>query len=323
MTARYFLAQGDRAGSAWITEGLPNFACAGARIATIGMATYCSQCNTFGHVFPVGERPRGTAPNGQQWALSGDLNVCLCGQQPFVATRILRTNAGTDCSYLNTNRQRVLAPAHFYKHNNPVKIEPVARMEYVFEKNDRSRTYDTQVYNVTTQGYTFPLRAPAGDLSQLTQWVLKGLENLPRQQLRHIGWININPGPRISIRPNFITDAVASFLRDPDLPNPLVWGGIDIFPTTNQTSQAFVDAVLLHESAHLWNMSWPRGWEEQYEATIQGDPAPSEYGGENIDEDFAETASLYWGSLDSPCEAQARQLHGPRFTFLDFAKERV
>ncbi|WP_431823359.1 hypothetical protein [Burkholderia sp. F1] len=92
---RYFLAQGDRAGSAVITEGLRSVTCANppprVHIATLYMKTYCTACKQEGFIAPKGPRWPGTGPNGKQWALSGDINVCGCNPPPvFYAERNMR-----------------------------------------------------------------------------------------------------------------------------------------------------------------------------------------------------------------------------------------
>jgi len=89
---RYFLAQGDRGGSATITEGLPTVTCSNppprVHIATLDMQTYCTACGRKGFIAPKGPRWPGTGPNGKPWALSGDVNVCGCNPQPvFYAQR--------------------------------------------------------------------------------------------------------------------------------------------------------------------------------------------------------------------------------------------
>ena len=89
---RYFLARGDRAGSAVIIEGLDSVSCSNppprVQIATLGMATYCSACSRKGYIAPKGPRRPGTGPNGMQWALSGDVNICGCNPTPvFYAER--------------------------------------------------------------------------------------------------------------------------------------------------------------------------------------------------------------------------------------------
>ncbi|WP_431820418.1 hypothetical protein [Burkholderia sp. F1] len=84
---RYFLARGDRAGNAVITEGLDNVTCSNppprVNIATLFMKTYCTACKQEGFVAPKGPRRPGTAPNGKPWALSGDINICGCNPPPI------------------------------------------------------------------------------------------------------------------------------------------------------------------------------------------------------------------------------------------------
>lgn len=92
---RYFLAKGDRAKDAVIVEGLDHVTCSNppprVNIATLDMKTYCTACKRGGYIAPRGPRQPGTAPNGKQWALSGDINVCDCYPPPvFYAERGMR-----------------------------------------------------------------------------------------------------------------------------------------------------------------------------------------------------------------------------------------
>nr|WP_242431874.1 hypothetical protein [Burkholderia ambifaria] len=92
---RYFLAKGDRAGEAVIVEGLDTVTCSNppprVHIATLDMKTYCTACKREGYIAPQGPRWPGTGPNGKQWALSGDMNVCGCNPSPiFYAERGMR-----------------------------------------------------------------------------------------------------------------------------------------------------------------------------------------------------------------------------------------
>lgn len=92
---RYFLAKGDRARNAVIVEGLDSVTCSNpppsVSIATLDMKTYCTACERDGYIAPAGPRWPGTGPNGKQWALSGDINVCGCNPSPvFYAERGMR-----------------------------------------------------------------------------------------------------------------------------------------------------------------------------------------------------------------------------------------
>ena len=90
---RYFLAKGDRAGDAVITEGLSTSTYQDAdgrrvELATVYMQTYCHACKKSGFICPSGPRLPGTAENGKQHALSGDINICDCKPPPaFFAVR--------------------------------------------------------------------------------------------------------------------------------------------------------------------------------------------------------------------------------------------
>jgi hypothetical protein len=83
---RVFLGVGDKAGDAFITEGLPGVRCSNppprVEISTLGMSTYCPTCKQEGYIAPRGPRRGGTAINGKQWALSGDVNICGCSPPP-------------------------------------------------------------------------------------------------------------------------------------------------------------------------------------------------------------------------------------------------
>jgi hypothetical protein len=84
---RTFLGVGDRAGDAVIIEGLPSVTCSNpppcVNISTVYMKTWCNACKKEGFIAPRGPRRPGTGPNGKEWALSGDINVCDCSPPPL------------------------------------------------------------------------------------------------------------------------------------------------------------------------------------------------------------------------------------------------
>jgi len=67
------------------------------------MKTYCTACERDGYIAPLGPRWPGTGPNGKQWALSGDINVCGCNPPPvFYAERGMKmTFTADDVATLN------------------------------------------------------------------------------------------------------------------------------------------------------------------------------------------------------------------------------
>ncbi|WP_395067764.1 hypothetical protein [Paraburkholderia silvatlantica] len=109
---RTFLARGDRAESAVITEGLDSITCSNpppeVQIATLGMKTYCSACKEEGYIAPRGPRWPGTGPNGKQWALSGDINICGCNPPPIF--RPIRERHMT-MSFTADEAARLMAPS--------------------------------------------------------------------------------------------------------------------------------------------------------------------------------------------------------------------
>ncbi|MBY4867665.1 hypothetical protein DIE14_14385 [Burkholderia sp. Bp9017] len=154
---RYFLARGDRGGSATITEGLESVTCSNppprVQIATLYMKTYCSACKQEGFVSPKGPRLPGRAPNGQPWALSGDVNACGCNPPPvFHAERGMRmfvghTSAVESKEPGNGISHRPIADAEYdeqYVLKNAKTGRPLARVSY------RIHTSSGELFSGTT-----------------------------------------------------------------------------------------------------------------------------------------------------------------------------
>jgi len=108
---RYFLAKGDRAGDAVIVEGLRDCTCENppprVEIATLDMKTYCTACKREGFIAPTGPRWPGTASNGKQWALSGDINVCGCQPPP-----VFHAQRGMSMTFTAEEVAELMAPLH-------------------------------------------------------------------------------------------------------------------------------------------------------------------------------------------------------------------
>ncbi|MCP1117697.1 hypothetical protein JOE11_002342 [Robbsia andropogonis] len=113
---RSFLAKGDRAGSAVIIEGLPTSTYQGpdgvrVQLATVYMQTWCNACKKGGYISPRGPRHAGKAENGQQRALSGDVNACDCDPQPVyqVVRTISETISDDDLARMSPDIARLSA----------------------------------------------------------------------------------------------------------------------------------------------------------------------------------------------------------------------
>ncbi|AQQ41015.1 MULTISPECIES: hypothetical protein [Burkholderia] len=137
---RYFLAKGDRAREAVIVEGLDTVTCSDppprVHIATLDMKTYCSTCKREGYIAPQGPRWPGTGPNGKQWALSGDINVCGCNPPPvFYAERGMRMTFTAGETATLTGRQPDAAKRSFVVHDEQFTLlddsrRPLASIRY-------------------------------------------------------------------------------------------------------------------------------------------------------------------------------------------------
>lgn len=89
---RTFLCEGDKAGEAVIVEGLDTILYVDRtgrhlRMATVGMKTYCHACGMTGFIGAAGPRLHFIAGNGEQAALSGDVNMCKCKPAPIFSAR--------------------------------------------------------------------------------------------------------------------------------------------------------------------------------------------------------------------------------------------
>ncbi|KVT95535.1 hypothetical protein WK59_28775 [Burkholderia ubonensis] len=172
---RAFLARGDRAGSAVITEGLPTVTCSNpppmVHIATLDMKTYCTACKQEGYIAPRGPRWPGTGPNGKGWALSGDINVCGCNPPPiFHAERNMHmVFTGEEAATL-TGQSRSAPRSSVVSHGTHDEQyvlsdvdtgEPLARVRY------RIRTASGQVFDGVTDAAGYTQRITTTDAESL------------------------------------------------------------------------------------------------------------------------------------------------------------
>jgi hypothetical protein len=166
---RYFLARGDQAGSAVITEGLESVTCSNppptVNIATLYMETWCTACKQEGFIAPKGPRWPGTGPNGAPWALSGDINVCGCNPAPvFYAERgmsmtftaeeaaSLIASDATSRRFAATNSDENLERYFEIVYSNPE--EPIHGMTYKLLSDGRDLVHEASLSSGTSQAYS-------------------------------------------------------------------------------------------------------------------------------------------------------------------------
>ena len=136
-----------------ITEGLKNVTCSNpppeVNIATLYMKTYCTVCKQVGHIAPNGPRRPGTGPNGQQWALSGDINVCGCNPPPvfyaergmsmtFTAEEVAALHALRTCSHGQASQDEDEDLERYFEIIDAKTGAPVDGMTYMLSSNGQS-----------------------------------------------------------------------------------------------------------------------------------------------------------------------------------------
>ena len=92
------------------------------------------------------------------------------------------------------------------------------------------------------------------------------------------------------------------------------WKGWSTFP------QRYVDSTMLHETGHLWSEAlWsdPAKKQDWQDAMTSDGQAPSQYARNNMTEDFAESANMYWSSKGTPCETEGRKRYRARYEYFD------
>ncbi|MDP1827500.1 MAG: hypothetical protein Q8L48_29790 [Archangium sp.] len=99
-------------------------------------------------------------------------------------------------------------------------------------------------------------------------------------------------------------------------------GVVTIFPQTTKVGASGVASTLVHETGHAWSMKDWGGkdsapWQAWKSAGARDGLPPSQYGAHNLDEDLAETQTLFLESRGRPEYATYRALYPHRFAILE------
>jgi uncharacterized Zn-binding protein involved in type VI secretion len=209
-----------------------------------------------------------------------------------------KTNA--DCSYLDGSKVRIDAPADLYKHANDVTVSPGKPTTFDFPGGGTAAA--TQ-YDATVNGHPVNIYVPAQSPAQGygipgEKEIAKALEAVPPQQYKDLATVSINPvansqdaiWQRKYNDPTFSYGATASIAQ-----------GVAFYPwkTWSTFPQQYVDSTMLHETGHLWSeVLWsdPAKKQDWQDAVTNDGQAPSQYAQSNLNEDFAESADMYWSS---------------------------
>jgi hypothetical protein len=227
----------------------------------------------------------------------------------------------TDCSYLDGSRARIDAPANFYRHVNSVAVSPGQQTTFDFPGGGPGAATE---YGATVNGRPVkiyvPVQTPAQGYGIPGQKeIAKALEAIPPQQYKDLERVSINPAANLQDAiwkkkyndPTFYSGATANIDQGVAF---YPWKGVSTF------QQRYVDSTMLHETGHLWSEAlWsdPEKKQDWQDAISSDEQAPSQYAQNNVTEDFAETANMYWSSKGTPCETEGRERYPARYAYFD------
>ncbi|GAB7522129.1 hypothetical protein [Paraburkholderia sp. 2C] len=233
----------------------------------------------------------------------------------------VRDEPKPDCSYLDGSKGRIDAPANLYGHANAVTLSSGKQTTFDFPGGGAgvATQYDATV-NGRPISIIVPTRRPAPGYGVPDgKQIARALETVPREQCKDLDRISVsaeaNPQDavwqKIYKNPSFASAATASISQGVAF---YPWKGFSTIP------QQYVDSTMLHETGHLWSESlWKDSAQKQawLDAVTNDVHAPSRYAMNNMNEDFAESANMYWSSKGTPCEVEGRKRYPARYAYFD------
>ncbi len=177
-----------------------------------------------------------------------------------------------------------------------------------------------QDYTMVVDGRVLVIRVPEGANGLTTaEQVAEGIARMPKAMRDRVKEVTIEPKPNVH-------DAEWKKQYGPDHESYMTCGAdgvVHIYPTQPPQSQATLNASLIHESGHAMSHNeWgpetsdPR-WNRWRQASQSDPSSASAYAKKSLDEDFAETLTLYSQVVGTPQEAAVRALMPERFKILD------
>ena len=199
--------------------------------------------------------------------------------------------------------------------------DSIARPDWEFDGSTEDAQIDHVDIGAQRVRIISPARPdPAQGYMHSVEEVARGLAALPPEDLALITDVTMNPVPN----PGDAAFRAGEYGADHEsylAVNPL--GHVTVYPTQAPNDQTGLDVGLRHEAGHL--QAWKaygadfasEGW-QGYAAAMAADGLDvSRYGEINLDEDFAETLTLYRGVVGTPAEAEIREVYPNRFAELD------
>jgi len=235
----------------------------------------------------------------------------------------LYNKAPPDCSYLDGSKGRVDAPADLYKKRNFVELTSGKQVKADFPSGESGLATE---YDATVNGQTIPIfvpiqKPPANTALAEPSQIAEALGKLPNQHLPNINRVMTNAAANPDDakwaaqygQADFYSAATANIQQ-----------GVAVYPWhgwTGRIPQRYIDSTMVHETAHqvseaLWSAD--PGMRDAYRDAANSDgQTPSLYAQKNLNEDFAESANMYWTSKGTPCEEQGRTRYPARYQYFD------
>ncbi|MGA7815727.1 MAG: PAAR domain-containing protein [Caballeronia sp.] len=288
-----------------------------------------SQSRMFMSFQPQELAAMGFLPTGRPLSNSPPRPAGLAEREPVESTRSNPATGPngqpvTDCSYLDGSKSRIDGPADFYVSRNTVSLSPGKPTQANFPAGGTAAAtqYDATVERKQISIFV-PTRPAVDGLPMIRERQLaKALEKLPSQKLENIGQIttNASPNPEDAIwqrdygQADFSSAATASLKQGVAFYPWAAWKGQGEIP------QRYIDSTMLHETGHqvseaLWKD--PAMKQRFVDAIASDGQTPSQYASRSANEDFAESANMYWSSKGTPCEAEGRKRYPARFNYFD------
>lgn len=185
------------------------------------------------------------------------------------------------------------------------------------------KTSDAVRVEVYVAGRTVAVLAPAdGQFTPDTQLsveeLARGLASLPPEALARVSEVRLAPtkNPEDAFwAQQYGQDSFTTFMTcGAD-------GVVNVFPQPSRASERSIASTLIHETGHAWSMlDWGAKdspeWRAWAAAAARDGMPPSQYATQNLDEDLAETQTLFLESRGTPQYELYETLYPHRFAIL-------
>jgi hypothetical protein len=198
---------------------------------------------------------------------------------------------------------------------------PTSELGYGFASGAGPATrYDVVVGSTTVPVHIGALPQGSPLIQATIEDIAKALATVPAESLAFVKDVAVEP------QQNPYDAYWATTYNTPGFRSYMVSGAsgqISVFPQEWSIPQEEVDSSLIHETGHVFSLgTWGEthdsdGWKRWSAAADNDGSHVSNYARDSIDEDFAESVTLYAEVKGTPEEANARKLYSNRFDIID------